>query len=185
MCEMAGVARVNRDSDRDSKLVILELRAQRLRREREDKNVAGLRRIKRQLENFEPWQRGLLQLLHRLPNDAAKDAVASRNRAAGQQWREAQRRRVLRGADRAAVAPGKPGRPWTAYDRLLFAAAVSTRKLAARAPTFCEIAKFLLDVSWRIPADLRAPLIGPPELTAPTRLRRLSARLRQRASTSP
>jgi hypothetical protein len=180
--------RPDRDSDRDSGSPRdddalppeVETRRALWRMRAREKNEAGLKRIGRPLKNYDPWQRGLLQLACRWRDRVAlHDEIDKERRGALYRARRAAAAQKRRAPGSAAPIKGTPGRPRTGLDGILYAGARAQRE---HGTTFAEIASFLVDTIGRyyLPPELRGHLaIG---RTRTEQKHRLAQRLRRLAS---
>lgn len=149
--------RAHRDTNQDTVGRSMRLYARRLAEAKE--NRFGLERIKRRPEDYEPWQRGLLQTAAIWRDEAMREALEKEQRASLRRARAAIAARQKRGQRIQRKARRLGGRPRTT-DTLLLRAGVSTHKNWH--VRYSVIAAFLVDtVAKRLPKPLRERLIAP------------------------
>jgi hypothetical protein len=159
--------RANRDSgvtvDDSDDQVILRLRGHKIHRQLRDENRAGLKHIQRRAQQYEPWQRGLLQMAgiwqERAAHEDRDEKGRDTRRLARRQERARAAARTKRRCGRASVPQVKTGRPSTVASSPLLHASVNAHRNFH--VSYRKIAEFLVDtVARRLSPKLRCRLLG-------------------------
>lgn len=177
----------------EENLTRMRIRRYRLRQEARERTRASLSAVKRRQEDYEPWQRGLIQAaaiwVEKLAEHDDFERAARKHTRREKARRAAASKRKDGGPKRPRAAAG--GHPSTAASWLI-RCGVSTYRNArdgalgeSTPPTYAEIAAFLVDrIAPRLPTDLRAQVFKP-GLSKPAQKFAIASRLRRAATRIP
>lgn len=164
-------------------LVLARLRAHSLKRERREANRLELKKVQHRVQQWEPWQAGLIALAGIIRDKELAETVASANRHAAYRYRAAATARAKRRNDVTLAAPkARAGRPANiSITRLLKAGAKAHHRDRV---SYRALAAFMVDtVSRFLSPTQRSLLLGAPP-SAQQKMR-LASRLRQMTHRHP